>query len=33
MRRDMPRDLYPGALEIMILRKLKRRPLHGYALV
>ena len=26
------RDLFPGALEMMILRTLKRRPLHGYAL-
>jgi len=27
------RDLFPGALEIMILRSLQRQPLHGYALV
>src|ERR1700688_5057103 len=27
------RDLFPGALEMMILRTLKRQPLHGYALV
>ena len=27
------RDLFPGALEMMILRSLKRQPLHGYALV
>ena len=27
------RDLFPGALEIMILQTLRRRPLHGYALV
>jgi PadR family transcriptional regulator, regulatory protein PadR len=27
-----PRDLFPGALEMMILRTLKRQPLHGYAL-
>ena len=27
-----PRHLFPGALEMMILRTLKRRPLHGYAL-
>jgi PadR family transcriptional regulator len=26
------RDLFPGALEMMILRTLKRHPLHGYAL-
>ncbi len=27
------RDLFPGALEIMILQTLKRKPVHGYALV
>src|SRR5499425_538536 len=26
------RDLFPGALEMMILRTLKRQHLHGYAL-
>ncbi len=26
------RDLFPGALELMILQILKRKPLHGYAL-
>jgi PadR family transcriptional regulator PadR len=26
------RDLFPGALEMMVLRMLKRGPLHGYAL-
>lgn len=26
------RDLFPGALELMILHTLKRKPLHGYAL-
>jgi PadR family transcriptional regulator, regulatory protein PadR len=26
------RDLFPGALEIMILQTLSRRPMHGYAL-
>jgi len=26
------RDLFPGALEMMILRTLRGRPLHGYAL-
>jgi PadR family transcriptional regulator, regulatory protein PadR len=31
MSRDQ-RDLFPGALEMMILRTVKRRPLHGYAL-
>ena len=33
MNQDSPRDLFPGALEMMILRTLKRQPLHGYALV
>ena len=27
------RDLFPGALEMMVLRLLKQEPLHGYALV
>ena len=26
------RDLFPGALEMMILRTLKHQPMHGYAL-
>ena len=26
-------DLFPGALEMMILRSLRRQPMHGYALV
>src|SRR5262245_9642647 len=26
------RDLFPGALEMMILQTLRRSPLHGYAL-
>jgi PadR family transcriptional regulator, regulatory protein PadR len=26
------RDLFPGALEMMVLRTLKRQPMHGYAL-
>ena len=26
------RDLFPGALEMMVLRTLQRQPLHGYAL-
>ncbi|MFP5228234.1 MAG: PadR family transcriptional regulator [Acidobacteriota bacterium] len=26
------RDLFPGALEMMILQTLDRRPMHGYAL-
>ncbi|MDE1176015.1 MAG: PadR family transcriptional regulator [Edaphobacter sp.] len=27
------RDLFPGALEMMVLRSLQLRPMHGYALV
>jgi PadR family transcriptional regulator PadR len=26
------RDLFPGALELMILQTLSRKPMHGYAL-
>ena len=37
MNRGMPeansRDLFPGALEMMILESLRRQPAHGYALV
>ena len=33
MKKEQKRDLFPGALEMMILRTLKRQPLHGYALV
>jgi PadR family transcriptional regulator PadR len=33
MKKSAQRDLFPGALEMMILRTLKRQPLHGYALV
>ena len=32
MNKDTSRDLFPGALEMMVLRTLKRQPLHGYAL-
>src|SRR6202045_2552491 len=32
MKSGEQRDLFPGALEMMILRTLKRQPLHGYAL-
>jgi transcriptional regulator len=32
MKNRERRDLFPGALEMMILRTLKRQPLHGYAL-
>ena len=28
-----PRDLFPGALEMMVLRLLEQEPSHGYALV
>jgi transcriptional regulator len=27
------RDLFPGALEMMVLRLVSQQPLHGYALV
>ncbi len=33
MKRETGRDLFPGALEMMILRTLRQQPLHGYALV
>jgi PadR family transcriptional regulator, regulatory protein PadR len=33
MKKTAQRDLFPGTLEVMILRMLKRQPLHGYALV
>jgi PadR family transcriptional regulator, regulatory protein PadR len=33
MKKSEQRDLFPGALEMMVLRTLKRQPLHGYALV
>jgi transcriptional regulator len=29
---DSDRDLFPGALEMMVLQILRRGPLHGYAL-
>jgi PadR family transcriptional regulator, regulatory protein PadR len=32
MREASERDLFPGALKMMILRTLKRQPLQGYAL-
>jgi transcriptional regulator len=32
-KNDTPRDLFPGALEMMILESLRRQPAHGYALV
>ena len=33
MTDSTPRDLFPGALEMMILESLRRQPAHGYALV
>jgi PadR family transcriptional regulator, regulatory protein PadR len=33
MKKTAQRDLFPGALEMMILRILRRQPSHGYALV
>jgi PadR family transcriptional regulator len=32
MKRKDHRNLFPGALEMMILQTLRRTPLHGYAL-
>jgi PadR family transcriptional regulator PadR len=32
-RNSDDRDLFPGALEIMILQSLRHKPMHGYALV
>ena len=32
-RKAEPRDLFPGALEMMVLQSLRRQPMHGYALV
>jgi PadR family transcriptional regulator, regulatory protein PadR len=29
---DERRDLFPGALEMMVLQTLRRAPLHGYAI-
>jgi PadR family transcriptional regulator PadR len=33
MNKSPARDLFPGALEMMILESLRRQPAHGYALV
>ena len=33
MTKSSARDLFPGALEMMILQSLRRQPAHGYALV
>src|SRR5580700_8357172 len=32
MDRSIARDLFPGALEMMVLQTLRRGPQHGYAL-
>lgn len=32
-RTNENRDLFPGALEMMVLESLRRQPMHGYALV
>ena len=32
-QKSEPRDLFRGALEMMILQSLRRQPMHGYALV
>jgi transcriptional regulator len=32
MAKSAGRDLFPGALEMMVLRTLARQPFHGYAL-
>lgn len=32
-RENTARDLFPGALEMMVLESLRRQPAHGYALV
>jgi len=32
MKNPVHRDLFPGALETMILRERKRQSMHGYAL-
>jgi Transcriptional regulator PadR-like family len=31
-REKTTRDLFPGALEMMVLQTLRRAPMHGYAL-
>ena len=33
MKKSIRTDLFPGALELMVLQTLQRQPLHGYALV
>jgi PadR family transcriptional regulator, regulatory protein PadR len=31
-KKSQHRDLFPGAVELMILKSLSRKPMHGYAL-
>lgn len=33
LNKSEPRDLFPGALEMMVLQTLRWQPMHGYALV
>ena len=33
MKKGTREDLFPGALEMMVLQTLSHQPLHGYALV
>jgi len=33
MKNSIRKDLFPGALELMVLQTLTRQPLHGYGLV
>jgi PadR family transcriptional regulator PadR len=33
MPQNKQRDIFPGALEMMILQSLRAKPMHGYALV
>jgi transcriptional regulator len=33
IKKPESRDLFPGALEMMVLQSVRRQPMHGYALV
>jgi PadR family transcriptional regulator PadR len=33
VKKPESRDLFPGALEMMVLQSVRRQPMHGYALV
>jgi PadR family transcriptional regulator, regulatory protein PadR len=33
MKKSTRKDLFPGALELMVLQTLRKQSLHGYALV